>query len=214
MTSFTPARTRSNAQSSLLSHRLFHIRASAFNPLPSPLLTFPSFSVHRTPPPDSSFTSVWLPVGSSHGEMYERGEKWMANSIKSIIPEAAPCYQWHCKGVLMHCLACSALPPPHSLRNQSCCGPGGVGGGRDKLHRLIRDQRGLVSAGRRTAASRLPSPQGTAVTAVRKSSVRCQRHAQRRRKPYQQQLSRRHHTIVPPMNVIFDVYMILGINYM
>ena len=150
MTSFTPARTRSNAQSSLLSHRLFHIRASAFKPVLSPLWTFPTFSVHRTPPPpspDSSFTSVWLPVGSSHGEMYERGEKWMANSIKSIIPEAAPCYQRHCKGVLMHCLACSALPPPHSLRNQSCCGPGGVGGGETSFTDSSETREGLFRRG-------------------------------------------------------------------
>lgn len=34
----------------------------------------------------------------------------MANSIKSIIPKAALCYQWHSKGVLMHCLR--AQPPP------------------------------------------------------------------------------------------------------
>lgn len=37
-------------------------------------------------------------------------KKRMANSIKSIIPKAALCYQWHSKGVLMHCLR--AQPPP------------------------------------------------------------------------------------------------------
>lgn len=36
----------------------------------------------------------------------------MANSIKSIIPEAAPCYQRHCKGVLMHCLHAHSCPLP------------------------------------------------------------------------------------------------------
>lgn len=47
MTSFTPARTRSNAQSSHLSHPLFHIRASSFKPVLSPL----DFSLFFCPPP-------------------------------------------------------------------------------------------------------------------------------------------------------------------
>lgn len=53
----------------------------------------------------------------------------MANSIKSIIPGAARCYQQHRKGVLMHCLHAQNphLPaPPYSHSTQSGCGGGGV----------------------------------------------------------------------------------------
>lgn len=82
---------------------------------------FPPF-LSTTPASDSSITTLWLPVGSSHSEMYEHGEKWMTNSIKSIIPEAVLCYQRYCKGVLMHCR--HAQLPPDSHRNQSC-GPRG-----------------------------------------------------------------------------------------
>lgn len=69
----------------------------------------------------------------------------MANSIKSIIPEAAPCYQRHCKGVLMHCLHAHSCPLPTPTEIKVVVVRGG--GERDELHRLIRDQRGLVSAG-------------------------------------------------------------------
>lgn len=81
-----------------------------------------STSTPPAPSSDSSITSVRLPVGSSHCEMYERGEKWMANSIKSIIPGAALCYQQHCKGVLMHCLHAQThhhLPPSPLLLQKS-----------------------------------------------------------------------------------------------
>ncbi|KAF0025048.1 hypothetical protein F2P81_021929 [Scophthalmus maximus] len=61
-------------------------------------------------------------------------KKWMANSIKSIIPEAAACYQQHSEGVLMHCLHARIPHPPHpnSHRNQSCCGLEGDGGGLER----------------------------------------------------------------------------------
>lgn len=90
---------------------LFLIPSSSLKLVPSPL----DFLLSFCPPPplsDSSITSVWLPVGSSHCEMYECREKWMANSIKSIIPEAPQCYQQHCKGVLMHCLHAQPRPLP------------------------------------------------------------------------------------------------------
>lgn len=61
----------------------------------SPLLTFPNLSSSSSastsssslcpPPPPLTLQSpiIWLPVGSRHVEMYERGGKRMANSIKS-----------------------------------------------------------------------------------------------------------------------------------
>ena len=56
----------------------------SFQTRPLPSLDFPLFFCPPNPPPpspDSSFTSVWLPVGSSHGEMYERGENgWLIQS--------------------------------------------------------------------------------------------------------------------------------------
>lgn len=93
-------------QPSTFSHAVFISQTRPLTSWLSPLF------LSTTPSSDSSITSVWLPVGSSHSEMYERGEKWMANSIKSIIPEAAPCYQRHCKGVLMHCLHAQPRPLP------------------------------------------------------------------------------------------------------
>lgn len=62
-------------------------------------------------------------------------KKRMANLIKSIIPKAALCYQWHSKGVLMHCLR--AQPPPLPQKSkllwsfEGGAGNGGVGGGSD-----------------------------------------------------------------------------------
>lgn len=55
--------------------------------------------------------------------MYGHREKWRANSIKTIIPEAVPCYQQCCKGVLMHCLHAQSHPP---LPTQKSKGGGGV----------------------------------------------------------------------------------------
>lgn len=128
------------------SFKLILSTLDSFHPFFFPLFFFFSST---TPASDSSITSVWLPVGSRRGEMYERGEKWMANSIKSIIPEAGPCYQQRCKGVLMHCLHALASPAPsptpHSGRNQSCCGPKG-GEGRRALTESSETGRGLVSA--------------------------------------------------------------------
>ena len=101
-------------------------------------------------------------------------------------------------------LAPSPLPQKSKLLRSRGCG----GGGETSFTDSSETREGLFRRG---------DAQQRAAYLHRKellSSVRCQRHAQRRRKPYQQQLSRRHHTIVPPMNVIFDVYMILGINYM
>lgn len=106
LTSATPTQTHS--QSSHISCPLFHIPAPSFKLFLSLFFLPPSLST--TPAFDSSITGVWLPVGSSHSEMYEHREKWMANSIKSIIPEAAPCYQQHCKGILMHCLHAQPRP--------------------------------------------------------------------------------------------------------
>lgn len=85
----------------------------------------------------------------------------MANSITPIIPEAVLCYQQLRKDVLMHCLHAQLhpLPAPTEIKDAVDGGWGwGVWG---ELHRVIRDQRGLVSAGRHAAVSHLPSSQGS-----------------------------------------------------
>lgn len=157
---------------------------------PSPhLLTFSSFSVRHPPPPLTlQSQAVWLPVGSSHGEMYERGEKWMANSIKSIIPEAVPCYQRRCKGVLMHCLRAQPRPLPTPTEIKVVVvrggGEGGRGRGETSFAESSETREGLFQAGRHTAVSRLPSPQGSCRHSGEKSSVRCQHRVQTRSESY------------------------------
>lgn len=72
--------------------------------------------------------------------MYEREEERTANSIKSIIPEAAPCYQQRSKGVLMHCLHAqptNATAPTTTEIKDVVVGVGGGG--------HIGDQRALRS---------------------------------------------------------------------
>lgn len=186
MTSFTPTHTHS--PSSHFSRSLFHIPAPSFKLILS-LLDFSPPFLSTAPTSDSSITSIWLPVGSSHSEMYEHEEKWMANSIKSIIPEAAPCYQQHCKGVLMHCL--HAQPPPsltpHSHRNQSCCG---LRGRETSFTESSETREGLFQRGDTpTAVSHLPSLQGSCCHRSEKSSVRCQHHVQTRSESYQSAFS-------------------------
>lgn len=69
----------------------------------------------------------------------------MANSIKSIIPKAAPCYQWDSKGVLMHCLC--AQPPPLPQKSKLLWsfeggGGNGEGGGWFRLTELSETREG------------------------------------------------------------------------
>lgn len=95
-------------------------------------------------------SKMLLPVGSSHCEMYECGEKWMANSINSNIPEAMLCYQWHCDGCLMHCLHAQPqffLAAPTELLASVGYWWWGVvwwTWWRNELHKFIRLWRGLV----------------------------------------------------------------------
>lgn len=177
MTPSTSTQTHSNTPSAHFSGPLFPHPCfiSQARPLTSSLF---SLFLSATPSSHSSITSVWLPVGSGHGEMYECGEKWMANSIKSIIPEAAPCYQQHCKGVLMHCLHAQPrpLPTPTEIKVVVV-----QGGGRRASQSHQRPERACFSA----AVRRLPSPQGSRCRSGEKSSVRCQHHVQTRSESYQ-----------------------------
>lgn len=66
-----------------------------------------------TPASDSLITTLWLAVGSSHSEMYGHREKWRANSIRSIIPEAVvSAALWRCFDVLPSRSVLHRLPPP------------------------------------------------------------------------------------------------------
>lgn len=90
-------------------------------------------------------------------------------------------------------LAPSPLPQKSKLLWSGGVGWGVRWGvGEDKLYRVIRDQRELVSAGRHTAVSRLPSPQGICCHRSEKSSVRCQHHVQTRSESYQSVFSKKY----------------------
>lgn len=115
------------------SHSIFISQTCPITSWLSPL----SF-VHRPPPLTLQSQEFGWQWDQATVRCMSVKKKWMANSIKSIIPKAAPCYRWHSKGVLMHCLRAQPPPLPHYHRSLSCCGPlkvgvgmGRVGGGSD-----------------------------------------------------------------------------------
>lgn len=195
MTSSTPTQTHSNAPSFYLSHPLFHTPASSFKLVLSPL-DFPLFFCPPPPPltlQSQAFGCQWDQDTARCMSVEKNG--WLIQSSLLFLRQrrviSATAKAFWCIAFML-----SLAPTTHSCRNQSCCGPGE--GREGALHRVIRDQRGLVSAGRHTAVSCLPSPHGSCSHSSKKSSVRCQHHVQTRSESYQSvfrekdQFSRQH----------------------
>lgn len=214
MTSFTPARTRSNAQSSHLSHPLFHIRASSFKPVLSPL----DFSLFFCPPPppltlqSQAFGCQWDQATARCMSVEKNG--WLIQSSllflrqRRVISGTAKAF-W-CIAFMLS-LAPSPLPQKSKLLWS--------GGGERRASQTHQRPERACFSGVTHSSEPFTFTARNCCHSSEESSVRCQRHVPTRRESYQSvfrlkdQLSGRHHTNVPPMNVIFVVYMILGINY-
>lgn len=185
MTSSTPTQTHSNAPSSHFSRLLFHIRASSFKLVLSPL-DF-SFSFCPPPPPltlkSQAFGCQWDQATARCMSVEKNG--WLIQSSllflrqRRVISSTAKAF-W----CIAFMLSLAPSPLPQKSKFLWSVGEG------DELHRVIQDHRGLVSAGRHTAVSHLPSPQGSCCHSSEKSSVRCQHHVQTSGESYQFVLER------------------------
>lgn len=103
----------------------------------SSYLTFSHFWPPLTPASDSLIRSLWLPVGSSHSEMYEHREKWSANSIRSIIPEALVSAALWRRFDIVPSISVLLPPTPHPTLKSKLL--------REKRVQVTVDKRGLVS---------------------------------------------------------------------
>lgn len=180
LTSSTPTQTHS--QSSHISCPLFHIPAPSFKLFLSLLDFFlPPFC--PPPPPltlqSRAFGCQWDQATVRCMSMEKNG--WLIQSSllflrqRRVISSTAKAF-W-CIAFML-----SLAPPPSPLPLKSKLLWSKREG--DELHRVIRDQRGFVSAGWHTAVSRSVSPQGSCCHSSDKSSVRCQHHVQIRSESY------------------------------
>lgn len=191
MTSSTPTQTHS--PSSHFSRPLFHIPAPSFKLILSLLDFSPPFCPPPPPPTLQSraFGCQWDQATARCMSMEKNG--WL---IQSSLLFLRQCRVISSTAKAFWCIAfmLSLAPPPpppslpHSPLPQKSKLLWSKGEG-DELHRVIRDQRGLVSAGRHTAVSRLPSPQGSCCHSSENSSVRCQHHVQTRSESYKSAFS-------------------------